>query len=433
MKEEVMMKWNGFAVSIPGNEHIRKELPCQDASLVMTDPRPGLIVCDGRGSAKLSHFGASGAVRAFASQCSILEPLLATILDVPEDKSVQWDKFCQLMYRTLMQVKLDLAAEHGEEEKEFDFTVAFALTGKHHIGCFQVGDGAIVLRQDSKCISAFEPDKGEFANQTHFLRLNGESRGDYHCALFDRSVNSGIAATSDGPEFKMFELPAMVPGKIFHRLFDDLAGNELYRSDLLTYLTRNDWNMDPRGGDDRSVALLVSVSENQISSEFEEDMQESVTQESVVPVEKDESAASGETDTPSSGNEKDPVSIQETVSLPDETEKEKDACSIPEAESAPAERQEDDAPKKQPGKVSKTTLAATCAACCMAAGMAFGLGNLHCIFLEQSNQIRNQELVLSALQKKVDSLEQKIKYERRTPSSRKSSTNVKLYNNNAKE
>ena len=257
MTNELAHKWNGFAVSIPGFGHIRTEIPCQDASAVITSPREALIVCDGRGSAKLSQLGAQGAVKMFATQIAILDPLIASILDTEEENLEKWNKFCQIMYRTLMQVKLDLAAQHGEEEKEFDFTVAFAITGTHHIGCFQVGDGAIVLRQDGNCMTAFEPDKGEFANQTHFLREGGEEKMKFHSALFDARKNSGIAATSDGPEFKMFHLPDMVPGKIFYHLFDDLMAEELDRSDVLTYLTRNDWNTDPRGSDDRSIALLV--------------------------------------------------------------------------------------------------------------------------------------------------------------------------------
>ena len=257
MTNTLAHKWNGFAVSIPGFGHIRTEIPCQDASAVITSPREALIVCDGRGSAKLSQLGAQGAVKMFATQIAILDPLIASILDTEEENLEKWNKFCQIMYRTLLQVKLDLAAQHGEEEKEFDFTVAFAITGTHHIGCFQVGDGAIVLRQDENCVTAFEPDKGEFANQTHFLREGGEEKMKFHSALFDARKNSGIAATSDGPEFKMFHLPDMVPGKIFYHLFDDLMAEELDRSDVLTYLTRNDWNTDPRGSDDRSIALLV--------------------------------------------------------------------------------------------------------------------------------------------------------------------------------
>ena len=219
-------------------------------------PRPAAIVCDGRGSAKLSHFGAQGAVRAFFSQLSVLEPFLAGVLD-REAPAEKWTDLCRLLYRMLLQVKLDLAAERGGEEKDFDFTVAFAVAGTVSIGCFQVGDGAIVLRQDGVCRTAFEPDKGEFANQTQFLRPGGDAAGKFHSRLFPAAGNEGLAITSDGPEYLMFRQPAMEPGPIFGQLLDDLAAGELCEQDLRDYLTRPVWSSDPRGADDRSIAVLL--------------------------------------------------------------------------------------------------------------------------------------------------------------------------------
>ena len=246
----------GFAASVPGAGHIRYGTPCQDASGIVLSPRPAAIVCDGRGSAKLSHFGAQGAVRAFFSQLNVLEPFLAGVLDreAPPEK---WNGLCRLLYRTLLQVKLDLAAEKGGDEKDFDFTVAFAVAGRKSIGCFQVGDGAIVLRNDGICRTAFDPDKGEFSNQTCFLRPGGEAKGRYHAGLFPAQGNAGTAITSDGPEYLMFRQADMEPGPIFGQLLDDLAAGELCEQDLRDYLTRSVWAADPRGSDDRSIAVLM--------------------------------------------------------------------------------------------------------------------------------------------------------------------------------
>ena len=251
----------GFAASVPGAGHIRYATPCQDASGAILAPRPAAIVCDGRGSAKLSHFGAQGAVRAFFSQLNVLEPFLAGVLDreAPQEK---WDGLCRLLYRTLLQVKLDLAAERGGEEKDFDFTVAFAVAGSVSIGCFQVGDGAIVLRNGGVCRTAFEPDKGEFANQTRFLRPGGDAAGKFHARLFPAAGNEGVAITSDGPEHLMFRQPAMEPGPIFGQLLDDLSAGELCEQDLRDYLTRPVWSSDPRGADDRSIAVLLPNAES---------------------------------------------------------------------------------------------------------------------------------------------------------------------------
>ena len=271
--------WQGFAVSVPGSGHIRREIPCQDASSVILHPRAALIVCDGKGSAKLSHFGAQKAVRAFRTQCAIMEPFLVNILDREEVSEEQWVKFCQIMYRTLVQAKLELSEEYSEPEKEFDFTVAFAVTGSCHIGTFQVGDGSIVLRQEGICKTAFAPEKGEFANQTAFLRSGGEEKLRFQSKLFPAAANSGIAATSDGPEHLMFKLPEMFPGKIFDAMFDDMKKDELCRQDLLDFLTNRKWNDDPRGTDDRSLALLVPGREeekNEVEDETPSEVEEEI-------------------------------------------------------------------------------------------------------------------------------------------------------------
>ena len=249
--------WRGFSASIPGSGHIRYGIPCQDASLVLTFSRPALIVCDGRGSAAMSHLGSQGATAAFKRQLSIMEPFLARILDREEGGLEQWEKFCRILYRTLWQVQLDLAEEREMKPKEFDFTVALAVVGKCHIGCFQVGDGSIVLRQNGVCQTAFPPEKGEFANQTHFLRQGGEGKLTFLRDLFPARENSGIAITSDGPEHLMFQLSDMTPGKVFDCFFDELAEGEFCRQDLMDYLTDRGWNDDPRGADDRSIALLI--------------------------------------------------------------------------------------------------------------------------------------------------------------------------------
>ena len=137
--DEKTIRWIGFAASIPGGGHIRHGVPCQDASAVMTSPRPAAIVCDGRGSASLSHYGAQGAVDAFRFQLSVLEPFLVNILDKEEEKTDQWIKFCRIMYRTLMQVKYDLAEKHNTDEKEFDCKSHLSLPGKSTLAVFRWG------------------------------------------------------------------------------------------------------------------------------------------------------------------------------------------------------------------------------------------------------------------------------------------------------
>ena len=255
------MKFAYHAVSIPGNGHIRTERPCQDSSGVWCDHRPCLVVCDGRGSASHSHYGARAAVEAFRSQCAVMEDLLAAILDGENWNDNRWNRFCDLMIRTVCQKKIELAEKFDLTEKEFDFTIAFAVWGKERCGFFQVGDGAITVRENGECYSIFEPDKGEFDNQTTFLRYGDELKKEYHSRLIASCDIDGIAITSDGPEYLMFQLPSMIPGPIFNKMFDDLKTGNLRRQDILDYLTGNRWSRDPRGNDDRCIAILT-IGEN---------------------------------------------------------------------------------------------------------------------------------------------------------------------------
>ena len=245
------------AVSVPGNGHLRREIPCQDACGAWLSPRPCLIVCDGRGSASLSQLGARAAVRAFRSQCAVMEPRLACILDHPKCDSHAWHHFCKMMIRTLCQQKIELAEEHQCSEREFDFTVAFAVHGRERTGLFQVGDGALTLRHGETCTVAFLPDKGDFDNQTSFLKTGLDKTGQFHARTVPSTGLTGLAATSDGPEYLMFELQTMTPGPIFNQLFRDLDTGELSRQDILDYLTGTRWTHDPRGADDRSLAIIA--------------------------------------------------------------------------------------------------------------------------------------------------------------------------------
>ena len=253
-----MSGFRGFAASVPGNGHIRREIPCQDASGVWLLPRPCMIVCDGRGSARYSHFGARAAVKAFRSQCAVLDDLLAAVLDHEKWNDSRWFRFCDLVIRTVCRQKRELAEEYRCPESEFDFTIAFAVWGAARCGFFQVGDTSIVVRGPGGCRTLFPPDKGEFDNETRFLVPEAEITRDYHARLVAAEAVDAIAITSDGPEFLMFDLADMTPGPIFDRMFDDCAAGSLVRQNLLDYLTRGCWSRDPRGNDDRSIAIFTA-------------------------------------------------------------------------------------------------------------------------------------------------------------------------------
>ena len=278
--------WQGYAVSVMGRGHLQRGIPCQDASLTWNTPRPGLVVCDGKGSASHSHFGARRAVQEVARQCYVLEPLLAAILDSENSETLeeQWQNTAQLLYRAMAEVQLRLSRKHGLPCKEFEFTTCVAMVGKRRIGLLQVGDGAMVVRQKGKCRTVFALDKGEFANHTTFVRPGKETLS-FHTTLVPTQETDGIAATSDGPEHLMFHLRTMTPGPIFDCFFDNMASGEMTREDLREYLTRKDWDVDARGHDDRTVAVLTRPGSVEKQDDFfkeKEDAEETLKPEEFV-------------------------------------------------------------------------------------------------------------------------------------------------------
>ena len=131
--------------------------------------------------------------------------------------------------------------------------------GERRIGFFQVGDGALTFQRDGMCQVVFMPDKVEFDNQTSFLHPGDENGRKLHAVMMDAEGVTGLAATSDGPESLMFELPGMTPGPIFNQMFTDLHSGNVPRQSSLDYLTGSRWSRDPRGNDDRSLAIIATL------------------------------------------------------------------------------------------------------------------------------------------------------------------------------
>ncbi|MEI8244532.1 MAG: PP2C family serine/threonine-protein phosphatase [Lentisphaerota bacterium] len=248
--------WKVLTASVPGRGHIIKDIPCQDASVAVANPRPALLVCDGRGSAKYSHLGAQAAIRAFAGLCYNIEPLLVKALD--EADRVSWEELARIFYRSLANAQSCLADEYRTDRREFDFTANLAVAGRSRIGFMQIGDGAIVVSEGGATRTLFSMDKGEFANQTEFIRLDGET-GSFHQAALDANTVEAVAITTDGPQFLMFDQKDMTPGPVFGSILSDVRNEDFERQDILDYLTRKCWDNDSRGHDDRSLGIMTRI------------------------------------------------------------------------------------------------------------------------------------------------------------------------------
>lgn len=252
--------WRGLAVSLVGQGHVRSELPCQDASGCLTGSRPAAIVCDGAGSVARSEEGAKAAVAAFKRGLGLFEPWIAQCLDGPqmpdEVADCFWRYICEWMARALEESKLELVRDRGGCEKDYDYTVAFAVVGQERCGFFQVGDGMIVAGSGDHLKVVFAPEKGRFANETRFLRVGTGIGRQFQAALLPRTQVDRVAVTSDGPVKLLFDARSLTPSALFGKMFEDLAGGTLSRGDLCSFLTCRKW-AEIGAEDDKTLVLLT--------------------------------------------------------------------------------------------------------------------------------------------------------------------------------
>ena len=258
-----MTQWKCVGASVIGNDHVRREKPCQDASAAIATPRPAGIVCDGAGSAARSHDGARAAVREFGIFLAGMEPMFAQFLDdelMPSDVAQGcWRHAATCLGNALCAAKKEVAlrAEGTKKPEDYDFTMAAVVVGKAYTGFVQVGDGAIIVRDGGVNSVVFDPEKGQFTNQTKFLSEQVVETDAFKTTVIPTFHLDGMLLMSDGPQPLMIDLASQRPGEIVNQMIGKLSDGEMHREDVIRYLSDSRWFKDPRGGDDKSIVVFA--------------------------------------------------------------------------------------------------------------------------------------------------------------------------------
>lgn len=201
------VRWHVAAASVQGSSHLRTAAPCQDDHAVefaMNETVSILVLADGAGSTK---YGGQGAKVA----CQMISRALVQQLD----SSLQPGQLERIHVLQAMEDALDVIRKEAEDlltdEREFACTLLGAVLGPNESAFFQVGDGAIVVRLhgEAEYRPIFEPDHGEWANETTFLTGNGlYSR----CKFDTRGLVADALLFSDG-----IERLVLLPGNTAHQ------------------------------------------------------------------------------------------------------------------------------------------------------------------------------------------------------------------------
>lgn len=176
------MTWKAIARSVIGTSHQHHQLPCQDFAgyRILDDLIIGAIA-DGAGSAKYADLGAKLVVR------TTLDYLAATETWLQQKRHISWQSlaeppseerlrglFSKMVARIVTALQKQ-ATLKGYSLNELSSTLLAFLATPHWIAAMQIGDGFMVVRSQAPRSNQpdyqllFQPDKGEYANQTSFV------------------------------------------------------------------------------------------------------------------------------------------------------------------------------------------------------------------------------------------------------------------------
>lgn len=184
--------WQWVAATVTGTSHQRANLPCQDR-LVCREVHGvlAIAVADGAGSAPLAADGATLAVTHLAD--SLITALLLTL----PNHLQTWHSLITQTFADARAAIQQQADQAGRSIREYATTAALLIaTDRWTLGA-QIGDGALVVQtQADTLLSLCPPQRGEYANTTHFLTQTDALRR-LQISLLPQPVKA-VAALTDG-------------------------------------------------------------------------------------------------------------------------------------------------------------------------------------------------------------------------------------------
>jgi hypothetical protein len=247
--------WKLLRESVPGVSHDAAGLPCQDYSLGESLQPAGeavlLLLCsDGAGSAEHAALGARIASEEVAR---VAREALGDGLRVSDiDAAIMTD-----WYRRAREALGAEAALRSARLRDFACTLLAAIVGERFAAFSQIGDGAIVFREEDTYQTVFWPQAGEYANTTNFLTNEDFERRLEFCA---RPVSvDELALLTDGLQMLALRYAERsVHAGFFRPMFQALR-TVACASDLQAPLREflNSPQVNQRTDDDKTLILAV--------------------------------------------------------------------------------------------------------------------------------------------------------------------------------
>jgi Protein phosphatase 2C len=174
-------RWRTLSASVAGTAHTRVGEPCADASAVRVlkgGDGGSLLVAvaaDGAGASPRAKDGARLACAAIVEQARTWaagkKPRKRSPGEKPRPRDLRaFEREDVARFVDGARARVVAAARReSQDERDFSCTLLVALVDQHAGVFFQIGDGAIVYREDGRYVPALWPQSGEYANCTFFL------------------------------------------------------------------------------------------------------------------------------------------------------------------------------------------------------------------------------------------------------------------------
>jgi serine/threonine protein phosphatase PrpC len=218
------MAWRAVVRSCVGTRHQKQQQPCQDYGSYFLLNKNDLIVgavADGAGSAKHSDVGARLAVYKVMSifrEIALLpqkQERLSEPLNEPEARTL----FSRIVTEVVATLK-EQAVNENYSIDELACTLLVFMATPHWLAAMQIGDGFIVVGlQGEERKLLFQPDKGEFVNQTTFV-TSARALDEMQVHVLS-GKQQFICASTDGLEKVAIQMSDWTPFPPFFQPLED--------------------------------------------------------------------------------------------------------------------------------------------------------------------------------------------------------------------
>ncbi|MEH2223605.1 PP2C family serine/threonine-protein phosphatase [Nostoc sp.] len=252
------MNWKAVARSEIGTSHQKQEIGCQDYGdyRIFDDVIVG-AVADGAGSAKYSDVGSRLAVETVLKCFSDINEFPQKQDSQPLSKEEAQKVFAEIVNKVI--TELQKQADKGDYFiNDLACTLLVFVATPDCIAAMQIGDGFIVMRsQDSEYKLLFQPDKGEFANETTFITSPNALKEMQVKVIPEKQ--EFICASTDGLEKVAIRLSDWQPFSPFFKPLEQYLHEPINSEEEDKYLTEflNSERLNSRTDDDKTLLFCL--------------------------------------------------------------------------------------------------------------------------------------------------------------------------------